>query len=159
VSHGLLGGAVETGALENNVNVVSSPRAVSSVLLSRDLDGLTIDSDGAGLVIRGYGVTVVATLSGVVLEQVSEHGGLGQVVDSNDLVTLSAEHLTESQTADTAKAINSNFYRHGKNPPFYMIFFVYPGIVESFTFPFLFIIMQIAILYKTFEENLSILYT
>ena len=37
-----------------------------------------------------------------------------------------------------------------------MIFF--PVGLERHTFPFLFIIMQIPFLYKTFEENLSILY-
>ena len=35
------------------------------------------------------------------------------VVDSNNLKALSAEHLTESQTADTTKTIDSNFNRHG----------------------------------------------
>jgi hypothetical protein len=54
-------------------------------------------------------VTVVTTLSGVVLEKMSKHGSLGKVVDSNDLVTLSAEHLSESKTSDTAEAVNSNF--------------------------------------------------
>jgi hypothetical protein len=109
VSHGLLGGAVETGALENNINVVSSPRAVSSVLLSRDLDGLTVNSDGACLIVSGNSVTVVTTLSGVVLEKVSKHRRLGKVVDSYDLVTLCAEHLTECETTDTAESVNSNF--------------------------------------------------
>jgi hypothetical protein len=68
-------------------------------------------------------VTVVATLSGVVLEQVSQHGRLGQVVDGNDLIALSAEHLTESEAADAAKAIDSNFYGHGSDPPFYINFY------------------------------------
>jgi hypothetical protein len=54
-------------------------------------------------------VTVVTTLSGVVLEKVSKHRGLGEVVDSYDFVTLSTEHLTECETTDTAKAVNSNF--------------------------------------------------
>ena len=54
----------------------------------------------------------VSALSGVVLQQVSQHLGAGQVVDSDDLEALSTEHLTESQTADTAKTIDSNFNRH-----------------------------------------------
>ena len=52
----------------------------------------------------------IALLSGVVLEQVSEHLGIGEVVDSYYLVTLCAEHLSESKTSDTAKAVNCNFY-------------------------------------------------
>ena len=34
------------------------------------------------------------------------------LVDSHNLVALSAEHLTESQTADAAETIDSNFNRH-----------------------------------------------
>ena len=55
----------------------------------------------------------VGALSGVVLQQVSQHSGRGQVVDSDDFEALSTEHLTESQTADTTKTVNSNFNRHG----------------------------------------------
>jgi hypothetical protein len=67
--------------------------------------------------VEGSGAELAAesTLSGVVLQQVSEHFGAGQVVDSNDLVTLSVNHLAESQTTDTAEAVNSNLNRHDKN--------------------------------------------
>ena len=34
----------------------------------------------------------------------------GQVVDGNNLVTFSAEHLTERKTTNAAEAIDSNFY-------------------------------------------------
>ena len=56
-------------------------------------------------------------LSGVVLEQVSQHLGAGQVIDGNNFVALSLKHLTESQTADTAKTIDSNFNSHSKILP------------------------------------------
>ena len=38
--------------------------------------------------------------------------GAGQIVDCNDLVTLSIKHLTESQTANTTKTIDSNSNSH-----------------------------------------------
>ena len=38
--------------------------------------------------------------------------GRGQVIDSDNLEALSAEHLTECQTADTTETVNSNFNRH-----------------------------------------------
>jgi hypothetical protein len=118
VSLGLLLGAVETGALENNVNTDLAPRQLSSVCLCIDGQGLAVDSDGTSLIVSGNGVKVltddaaVALLRSIILEQVSEHRRLGQVVDCDDLVTLSAEHLTESQTTDTAETIDSNFNRH-----------------------------------------------
>ena len=51
----------------------------------------------------------VTALCSIILQQVSQHGRLGQVVDSNNLITLCAEHLTECETTNTAKTINSNF--------------------------------------------------
>ena len=64
----------------------------------------------------------VVALSGVVLQQVSQHLGGGQIVDGNNLEALSAEHLTESQTADTAKTVNCNFDRHGNSSIFITAF-------------------------------------
>ena len=104
-------GGVEAGALQNNVHADLAPGQILGVLLSIDLDGLAVDSDGilTGGDLIGQGV---AALSGVVLQQMGQHSGAGQVVDRHDLITLSAKHLTESQTADAAKAIDSNFNRH-----------------------------------------------
>ena len=120
VSHGLLLGAVEAGALQNNVNTKLAPRAIVGVLLSVDLQRLAVNDDG---IVGGlYSVLVLTqvahegTLSGVVLEQMSQHAGAGQIVDCNNLITLCLEHLTESKTADTAKTINS-YFNHCKQPP------------------------------------------
>ena len=68
------------------------------------------------------GVDVVLECTGFYTskEKASAHltAGAKKVVISapagNDLKTLSTEHLTESQTADTAKTIDSNFNGHGK---------------------------------------------
>ena len=114
---------VEAGALENNVNTDLAPRKVLSVLLSVDLQGLAVNCDGVSLVVSGNRVesfadlAAVTALCGVILEQVSQHGGLRQIVDRNDLITLSAEHLSERQTADTAETIDCNFNCHDCIPP------------------------------------------
>ena len=57
-------------------------------------------------------IASVVALRGVVLQQVSEHIGRGEVVDSDDLGALMTEHLTESQTANTTKTIDSNSNSH-----------------------------------------------
>ena len=121
VSHALLFAGVEAGALQNNVNANLAPRAILSVLNGVDLDFLAIDDDR---ILGSFdGVLVLTdlaqerTLSGVVLEQVSQHLGAGQVIDGNNFVALSLKHLTESQTADTAKTIDSNFNSHSKILP------------------------------------------
>ncbi len=57
-------------------------------------------------------LTVLAcetTLSGIVFQEVSQHFRAGQVVDSNNLVTLCLKHLAECQTTNTAEAVNSYF--------------------------------------------------
>ena len=57
-------------------------------------------------------VTGVVALRGVVLQKVGEHIRGGEVVDGDDLRALVAEHLTESQTTNAAKAVDSNLNCH-----------------------------------------------
>ena len=54
-------------------------------------------------------LAAVTALSGIVLEKVSEHLGIGKIVDGNYLIALCAEHLSERKTADTTETVNSNF--------------------------------------------------
>ena len=121
VRHGLFLGAVEAGALQHDIHAQLAPRSIRRVLFGIDLDFLAVHDDG--IFGRFHGVQVftdlaaVGTLSGVILEQVSQHRGRGQVVNRDHLVALSAEHLTERQTANTAKAIDSNFHCHWNIPP------------------------------------------
>ena len=104
---------VEAGALENNVNADLAPGQIGSVLLAVDGDLLAVNYDVTLACLNSVSVladlAAVSALSGIVLEKVSEHLGIGKVVDGNYLISLCAEHLTESKTSDTAKAVNSNF--------------------------------------------------
>ena len=111
VSLSLSLGGVETGALENDVDVEVAPGQVVSVGLGVDLDLLAVDDDGV-LGSLDLVIARVVALRGVILQQVREHVGRGEVVDGNDLGALVTEHLTESQTADATKAVNSNLYCH-----------------------------------------------
>ena len=119
MGHALLLGAVETGALQNDVNAQLAPGAVLGVLDGVDLDLLAVHDDG---ILGGIDSVLVLTdfaqeraLRSVVLQQVSQHLGAGQVVDGNDLVAGSLEHLTERQTADTTKTIDCNFDSHSES--------------------------------------------
>ena len=121
VSHALLFAGVEAGALQHDIDAQLAPGAILGILDGVDLDLLAVDDDG---VVGGVnGVLVLAdaaqerTLRGIVLQQVSKHLGAGQVVDGNDFIALRLEHLTESQTADAAKTIDSNFDSHNKILP------------------------------------------
>ena len=114
VSLSLSLGAVEAGALQDNVDTQLAPGQLGSVSLSVDGQLLAVDDDVvlASLDSVSTEGSSVSALGGVILQQVSQHLGRGQVIDSDNLKTLSTEHLTESQTADTAEAVDSNFNRH-----------------------------------------------
>ena len=116
VSHALLLAGVEAGALQNDVNVQLAPRSILCVLNSVDLDLLAVNNDGilGGLdsMLALADLAAERALSSIVLQQVSQHLGAGQVVDCDDLVTLSIKHLTESQTANTTETIDSNSNSH-----------------------------------------------
>ena len=103
---------VEAGALQNHVHAQLAPGQLGGVGLGIDGNGLTVDNDVVLAGFHGVLVAVVA-LGGIVLQQVSQHLGRGQVIDGDNLITLSAEHLAESQTADPAEAVDCNFNRHG----------------------------------------------
>jgi len=113
VSHGLLLGGVEAGALKNDVNIKLAPRAVVGILFGVDLDLFAVNDDGIIGSFNGVfaltDVTEERTLGSVVLQKVSKHFGAGEVVDSDNFITLSVKHLTESKTTDAAETVNSNF--------------------------------------------------
>jgi len=117
---------VEAGALQNDVDAQLAPGAILSILNCVDGDLLAVDDDV--ILASLNGVLVLANLAqeralcGVVLQQVSQHSGAGQIVDGDDFVTVSLEHLTESQTADTAKTIDSNFNSHSEILPRFVFF-------------------------------------
>ena len=75
-------GGVEAGALQNNVHADLAPGQILGVLLSIDLDGLAVDSDG--ILTGGDYRPGRSGLSGVVLQQMGQHSGAGQVVDRHD---------------------------------------------------------------------------
>ena len=128
MSHRLRLAGVEAGAFEHNVNIQLAPRQLVRLRLRVDRNLLAVDSDGArnlyGLAVffkdrllGAHGILVlVGALSSIILEQMSQHLRAGQVVDSDNLITLGVKHLTESQTANAAKAIDRNS-NHWKSPP------------------------------------------
>ena len=112
VSLSLSLGSVEASALQDNVNTQLAPGQLGSVGLCVNGNLLAVNNDVVFASLDNVALSSIVALGGVVLQQVSQHLGGGQVVDGNDLEALCAEHLTESQTADTAKAIDCNFNRH-----------------------------------------------
>ena len=109
MSHRLLLGSIEACALENNVNIQSSPRAVVSVLLLVNLDFLAVNGNCSLLVISGNRMIPLA-MSRIVLEQISQHRRRRQIVDRNNLIALGDKHLPECETTNTTESVNRNSY-------------------------------------------------
>ena len=90
----------------STTSIPSSPQVNDDGVLAC-LNSVEILTDGAA----------VTLLSGVVLEQVSEHGGSGKIVDRYYLVTLSAEHLSERKTTNAALIENKQNNLKSLPPP------------------------------------------
>ena len=129
----LLLGGIEAGALQNDIDADLAPRKVLCVCFLIDGDLLAIDNDS----VLGSFDSVLAlaelagesALSGIVLKKVSQHSRAGQVVDRDDLIAISLEHLSESKAADTSESVNRNFY-HDFDPPENGICYVYIAIID-----------------------------
>ena len=111
MSLSLLLGSIESGALQNYINLEVTPRAVVCIRECVDLDLLAVNRDG--ILTGRYGISLcVLALGRIILQQVCQHLRACQVVDRYYFITLCTEHLTESQTTDTTKTIDCNSYSH-----------------------------------------------
>ena len=124
---GLLGGGVEAGALEHELNaVVRNPLEVTGIALGVDRVFLAVNDDGGigGLDIDRGAVDVLEhAVRAVVLEQVCKRLRRGQVVDRGDLdvssfaaLFLQLENTTECETTDTTEAVDTNLHCHVITP-------------------------------------------
>ncbi len=104
---------VETGALKYNVYAKLAPGKVLCVLLAVDLDFLAVNNDGI-LFCLDLVPESISALSGIILQKLSKHFRVGEIVDGNDVIALSFEHLSECETSDAAETIDSNF-NHSEN--------------------------------------------
>ena len=88
----------------------SPPGEVGRVALGQDLDGVAVDDEVAFLDLNGFGQ---AAADGVVLEQVGQCLGAGEVVDGNDLkVRTLSKCSAEVVAADAAEAVDTNTGGH-----------------------------------------------
>ena len=105
-------GQVNAGALENVVNTQLAPGNEGSVtvgLVGEDLDDLAVNGNGAVLVIADD-FAVEAAVNGIVLYAVSDVGsGMAGSVDGDDFDVIRLDGCSESERADAAETIDTNF--------------------------------------------------
>ena len=120
VSRSLLLRGVETGALQDNIDIQSLPRKVLCVCLLVNRNLLAVDGNGILTCLdRVLALAVLseeATLRSIILQQVRQHLRLREIVDRNNLIALRLKHLAERKASDTSKSVNRNF-NHGFYPP------------------------------------------
>jgi hypothetical protein len=111
VGLGLLGVGEEAGGLDDHVDVVGAPVDVGRVLLGEHLDLVAVDAQP---VARGLDRARVAAQGRVVLGQLGQRLGVGQVVDRHEL-DVGAGRLggTEHVAADAAETVDTDAYGHG----------------------------------------------
>ena len=105
----------EPGGLDDDVDAEVAPRKTLRVAFRKHLDGAPVDRDA---VRSDSNCARKAPEHTVVLEQVGEHLGSGDVVDRDDLELRRAfsggpEHVA----SDAAEAVDANFHSHAGQPP------------------------------------------
>nr|DAI72248.1 MAG TPA: hypothetical protein [Bacteriophage sp.] len=116
VSLSLCLGGIEAGTFQNHIDSQLAPGQLSSVGLGINRDLFTINGNGAVTPVNIVTLGNIIALRGIVLQQVSQHLGCGQIIDGDDFITVCSEHLPECETTDTTKTIDCNFYRHKTLP-------------------------------------------
>ena len=102
---------VEARALEHDIDIMLAPGDLRCIRLCVDVDLLAVDRDGVLTGLNGICI-LIATLRGVILQEMGEHLRARQIVDCDDFIAGRIEHLTEGETTDTTESIDSNFYCH-----------------------------------------------
>ncbi|MNY11394.1 hypothetical protein D3C86_1444220 [compost metagenome] len=109
VGLGLGGVGEDAGRLDDDLGAELLPGDHGGVALGRDLDLAAVDDDGALGVIDRAGVDAVDR---VVLEEVSERLGVGQVVDADELQLGVLEADAQHLATDTTETVNPHFSGH-----------------------------------------------
>ena len=112
--------------------------------------------------IHGVTHSHIVALSRIILQQVSQHLGAGQIVDCHDLVALGAEHLTESQTADSTETVNCNFNCHNTITSVYLVcvyFTAIPPEMQDVCYIFNQFGITFGVLYKSHEPPTVAIFT
>ena len=102
---------VEARALKHDIDIMLTPGDLRCIRLCVDVDLLAVDRDGVLTGLDGICI-LIATLRGVILQEMGEHLRARQIVDCDDFIAGRIEHLTEGETTDTTESIDSNFYCH-----------------------------------------------
>ena len=111
---GLLAGVEEARRLDDDLDPEVRPRQRAGVALGQHPHRLAVDDE---TVVAVLDRAAEAAVHGVVLQQVGQRGGVGDVVHRDDLDALCAvAHCTKDVAADPAEPVDSYPYAHEMPP-------------------------------------------
>ena len=103
----------ESRGLHHDVDIELAPGQVAGVALGVDRDGLPVHDDGA---LTSFNRDRESASHGVILEQVRERLGVGQVIDGDDGdVVRASKSSSKKASSDSTKAVDGNV-DHGGCP-------------------------------------------
>ena len=97
------------GGLDDDLRSDRVPGQGSGIFFFKNLDDFAVDGNTVGA--GGDFVGQVAE-DRVVLEQVSQSLGIGEIVDGDEVEVLVGERGAKNVASDASKSINANFYGH-----------------------------------------------
>ena len=109
----VLGGAVaageDAGRLEHDVDAEVLPRQLRRILDRQHLELVAVDGDSFA---AGLDVGVQVAEHRVVLEQMRERGGVGEIVDRDEIDVLGAQRRAHDVAPDAAEPVDPDLHCH-----------------------------------------------
>ena len=99
----------QAGGLDDILRAELAPLQVRGVSLAEHGNDLTVDDQR---VLAAFDVSLAAAVHRIVLEHIGKVIGRAQIVDADHVDLGMLEAGTEHHTADTAKAVDTDFNRH-----------------------------------------------
>ena len=113
-----------SGGLDDHLSSDGVPGQGSGIFFLENFYDLAVDRNTVGA--GGDFVRQVAE-DRVVLEQVGQSLGIGEIVHGDEVEVLVGERGAENVASDASKSINANFYGHGASKRNFDCLRKYPG--------------------------------
>ncbi len=100
----------QAGRFDHDVDLEFLPRQLGRIALREHAEGVAVEHD---LIALGLDLMLERAVHRVMLEQMREGLGVGDVVDRDDLDLFLVQHRPKSHPADSAETVDPDPDRHG----------------------------------------------
>src|ERR1700677_1761317 len=106
---GIIGVGETSGRFEHDLNADGFTWKLGLIFLAENLKDVTVDSNGVG---SGRDLIAQVSENGVVLEQVGERLGAGEIVDRDEFNVRIFQRSAQDIASDASKAVDAYFNSH-----------------------------------------------